>query len=103
MTSNLRDWLRRNYDVQYMDDENGALGVRRKAPAALQAFGGGKSVGGDFERLSVAMASILGHMKREGLPGSKYAVMQAAHSIGFDQEQKRTEDRRLQRHERLNR
>ena len=103
MTSNLRDWLRRNYDIQYMDDENGALGVRRKASAALQAFGGGQSAGGEFTRLSVAQASILAHMRREGVPGSKYGLMQAAHSIGFDQEQKRTEDRRLQRQERLNR
>lgn len=99
MTSNLRDWLRRNYDIRYMDEENGALGVRRKAPAALQAFGGGQAVGESFDRLSVAMASILGHLKREGMPGSRHSVMQAAHSIGFDQERKRTEDRRLQRQE----
>lgn len=99
--SNLRDWLRRNYDFDYI--ENGALGVRRKASVVLQAFGGGQDAGGEFTPLSTQITLIIGRMRKEGLPGTKYGVMQAAHSIGFDQEKKRTQDRRLQREERLNR
>jgi hypothetical protein len=103
MTSNLRDWLRRNYEIRYMDEENGALGVRRKAPVALQAFGGGQTAEGAFAPLSTQIKAILGLMRQEGVPGTKHGVVQAAHSIGFDQEKKRTQDRRLQRQERLNR
>lgn len=98
--SNLRDWLRKNYDIEYMETENGALGMRRKASAALQAFGGGKASDAAYERISVLIPSILAHMRSEGVPGTKHALTQAAHSLGIDHEQKRLDDLRIQRHER---
>lgn len=101
MTNNLRDWLRKFYEFDYID--NGALGVRRKASAALQAFGGGQDAGGEFMPLSTQITSILGRMRAEGMPGTRHGVIQAAHSIGFDQEKKRTQDRRLLRQERSTR
>ena len=95
---NCREWLHKNYDITTMEDENGALGVRKRAPAVFSAFGGGTTTEERFQRLSEALPSILAHMREEGVPGTKHSITQALHSIRFDKETKLAQDRLNFRH-----
>lgn len=98
---NLREWLRHNYEFSFMDTENGALGLRKKATGASIAFGGGKAAQAPYKRLTEILPELIQQARVNGIEGGRHAIIQACHSLGFDHQQKTLEDRRLnhpQRH-----